>query len=194
MPPAAATSVPKRAIAIRRRASRPPAAAGGKVGCRRHGGLPVAGAARAGIGRAVRRSGRSRGESSRGLAGDAAVDASAALVRPPCGAAARIRRDPDVGRASEVIMNNAHGFSTRMRYARKKTLLMASDRLGVPATAVAAPGDFRCGRRAGKEGIESLRLCRGRRVSIAVIVCFLPRPADARDAPDVRSAQPVPVS
>jgi len=29
---------------------------------------------------------------------------------------------------------------------------------------------------------------------IAVIVCFLPRPADARDAPDVRSARPVSVS
>ena len=31
-------------------------------------------------------------------------------------------------------------------------------------------------------------------VRIAVIVCFLPRPADVRDAPDVRSAQPVSVS
>jgi hypothetical protein len=38
-------------------------------------------------------------------------------------------------------MNNGHGFSSRMRYARKKTLLMASDRLGLPATAVAASGD-----------------------------------------------------
>jgi hypothetical protein len=40
--------------------------------------------------------------------------------------------------------------------------LVASDRLGVPATVVAASGDFRCGRRAGKEGIGSLRSCRGR--------------------------------
>jgi hypothetical protein len=39
----------------------------------------------------------------------------------PCGAAARIGRDPGVGRAPEVIMNNGHGFSSRMRYARKKT-------------------------------------------------------------------------
>jgi hypothetical protein len=31
-------------------------------------------------------------------------------------------------------------------------------------------------------------------VRIAVIVCFLSRPADVRDAPDVRSAQPVSVS
>ena len=31
-------------------------------------------------------------------------------------------------------------------------------------------------------------------VRITVIVCFLPRPADVRDAPDVRSAQPVSVS
>jgi hypothetical protein len=39
-------------------------------------------------------------------------------------------------------MNNGHGFSSRMRYAGKKTLWMASDRPGVPATAVAASGDF----------------------------------------------------
>ena len=129
---------------------------GGKAGCRRHGGLPVAGAARVGIGRIVRR-GHSRGQPSRGLAGDAAVDASAAFVRLPCGAAARIRRDPDVGWASKVIMNDGHGFSSRMRYAtpgKRCVLLMAGDRLGVPATAVAASGDFRCGRRAGKKGLN----------------------------------------
>jgi hypothetical protein len=31
-------------------------------------------------------------------------------------------------------------------------------------------------------------------VRVAVIACFLARPADVRDAPDVRSAQPVSVS
>jgi len=39
---------------------------------------------------------------------------------------------------------------------------MAGDWPVVRAAAVAAPGDFRCGSRAGKEGIGSLRSCRGR--------------------------------
>jgi hypothetical protein len=73
-------------------------------------------------------------------------------------------------------------------------LLMVSDGLCVSATVVAASGNLRCGWRAGKEGIEIFTVGSRPAVRIAVIVCFLPRPADALDALDVRSARPVSVS
>jgi hypothetical protein len=110
----------KRAIAIRRRASRPPAAVtpgeGWMSPSRRTSGRRR-GPCRHRLSRAPQRT--RRGGFSRGLAGDAAVEASAAYVRLPGWAEARIGRDPDAGRAPEVIVNKAHGFSSRMRYCGK---------------------------------------------------------------------------
>src|SRR6202030_2400480 len=77
----------------------------------------------------------------------------------------RSRRGPGVRGNSEqwsrLFLSNE--ICEKEDAGKRCVLLMVSDRLGVPTTVVAASGGFRCDRRAGKEGIESLRLCRGRR-------------------------------